>query len=108
MFDWVRVLDMYDNVIFMNKSMAEASNKHLIGYKCYEIVGRTEPCENCISRKSVFDGATHEKEEYIDSRIFSVMSSPVRNIEGKIIAVVEVMRETTKMKKNTAGTSQTE
>lgn len=97
MYDWVRVLDMNDNVIYMNKAMSDGLGKNMIGTKCYEIIGHTEPCINCISRKSVFDGSCHEKEEFINGRIFSVMSSPIRNVDGKIIAAVEVLRETTQL-----------
>jgi sigma-B regulation protein RsbU (phosphoserine phosphatase) len=98
MFDWVRVLDTHDNVIYMNKAMKDSLGSDLIGSKCYHIIGRSEPCANCISRQAVFDGACHEKEEYIHDRVFSVMSSPVRNEEGKVIAAVEVLRETTQLK----------
>jgi sigma-B regulation protein RsbU (phosphoserine phosphatase) len=99
MFDWVRVLDRDDNVIYMNKTMTEAVKNPDIGLKCYEAVGRDRPCDNCISRHSVFDGEIHEKEEKIDSKIFSVLCSPVRNDKGEIIAVVEVLRDTTDIKK---------
>lgn len=98
MFDWVRVLDMNDNVIYMNKAMSDGLGTSMIGTKCYEVIGRTEPCINCAFRKSVFDGASHEKEEYINDRYFSVMCSPIRNSENKIIAAVEVLRETTQLK----------
>lgn len=98
MYDWVRVLDMNDNVIYMNKAMSDSIGKNMIGSKCYNAIGRKEPCSNCIFRKSVFDGACHEKEEFINGRIFSVMSSPIRNTEGKIVAAVEVLRDTTQLK----------
>jgi sigma-B regulation protein RsbU (phosphoserine phosphatase) len=98
MFDWVRVLDMDDNVIYMNKAMTDGLGKNLIGSKCYTVIGRTEPCTNCISRKSVFDGTSHEKEEYINGRVFSVMSSPIKNAEGNIVAAVEVLRDTTQLR----------
>lgn len=98
MFDWVRVLDKDDNVIFMNRAMSDALKGTKIGSKCYSIIGRAVPCENCISRKAVFYGHPHEKEEYINGRIFSVMSSPVKNDKGEIIAVVEVLRDATQMK----------
>ena len=98
MFDWVRVLDMNDNVIYMNKAMSDALGQPQVGRKCYQLIGRTAPCNNCTSRKSIFDGFTHEKEEMISGRVFSVMSSPIRNAEGSIIAAVEVLRETTQIK----------
>lgn len=98
MYDWVRVVDKDDNVIFMNKAMTEGIKDAKIGSKCYNVIGRSTPCENCISRKAVFFGQPHEKEEFINDRIYSVMSSPVKNQNGEIIAVVEVLRETTQVK----------
>lgn len=98
MFDWVRVIDMDDNVIYMNKAMTDALCHSPEAKKCYEVLGRTKPCENCTSRKAVFSGTSFEKEECFDNRYFSVMSSPLRNREGKIVAVVEVLRETTRLK----------
>ncbi len=99
MYDWVRVVDTENKVIYMNRAMAEGLGTQYIGRKCYEVLGRSEPCENCISRRSVFDGTSQEKEESINDRTFSVMSSPLRNAEGKVIAAVEVLRETTQIKK---------
>lgn len=90
---------MNDNVIYMNKAMADAVGHDSLSKKCYEALGRSEPCENCTTRKVVFSGISFEKEEFFNNRYFSVMSSPLRNKEGKIVAVVEVLRETTQIKK---------
>lgn len=98
MYDWVRVLDRDNNIIYLNNAMAEGLKTFPAGQKCYEIVGKTGPCEICISRKSVFDGNPHEKEEIIDGKVFSVMSSPVKNEDGDIVAVVEVLRDITQFK----------
>lgn len=97
--DWVRVIDVDDNLIFVNDAMSKALHDNLIGKKCYIAIGRDTPCENCTSRKAVFDGTVQNKEEIIQDRIFSVMSSPIRDDSGKIIAVVEVLRDVTEMKK---------
>lgn len=98
MSDWVRVLDREDNIIFINKAMADGLDSYPIGQKCYEALGRKEPCGNCTSRKASFDGHSYTKEEIIADRTFSVMSSPVRNDVGEIIAVVEVLRDVTQFK----------
>ncbi|HHV99788.1 MAG TPA: SpoIIE family protein phosphatase [Clostridiaceae bacterium] len=98
MYDWVRVLDRDNNIIYMNKAMADGLGGYPIGKKCYNVLGREEPCENCISRQTVFEGHPHEKEEIINERIFSVMSSPVKDEDGNIVAVVEVLRDVTQMK----------
>jgi sigma-B regulation protein RsbU (phosphoserine phosphatase) len=98
MYDWVRVLDRNDNIVYANKAMTDALNTHLIGRKCYETIGRSSPCENCISRKAVFYGKPHEKEERIGSRVFSVMSTPLKNKKEEVMYVVEVLRDITELK----------
>jgi len=98
MYDWVRVLDRNDNIVYINKAMAKGLKSYPIGRKCYEAIGRSEPCENCIARKSVFNGQPHEKEEMIDGKVFSIMSSPVKNEKNEIIYVVEVLRDITQLK----------
>jgi len=98
MYDWVRVLDRDNNIIYINKAMAEGLGDYPIGKKCYNVLGKDEPCENCISRQAVFKGHPHEKEEIINGRTFSVMSSPVKDESGNIVAVVEVLRDITHMK----------
>jgi len=93
MSDWVRVIDFDNNIIFLNESMSKAVDSIQTGVKCFEAVGRNEPCENCTSRVAVFSGQRQEKEEIIGSKTFSVASSPIRNDKGEIIAIVEVLRD---------------
>lgn len=99
MYDWVRVMDRNDRMLFINKAMSDGLGSSPLGETCYSILGRSAPCENCVARKAVFEGRPHEKEEVVNGKIFSVMSSPVRNRDGEIIAVVEVLRDVTQMKK---------
>lgn len=96
--DWVRVIDREDNVIYLNKAMADAVNGSAAAGKCYETLGRKSPCENCTSRRAVFEGLPQHKEEIIGDRIFSVMSSPIINDLGEVTAVVEVLRDITDTK----------
>ena len=70
MYDWVRVIDRYNNVIYMNRAMSEGLGIQYMGKKCYEVLGRSEPCVNCTSRISVFDGYSQEKEERIGGHLF--------------------------------------
>lgn len=98
MYDWVRVLDRNNNIIYLNQAMSDAIGQSQIGKKCFEAVGRSTPCENCISRKAVFNGQPHEKEETIKGRVYSIMSSPIRSTKGEIFAVVEVLRDITRLK----------
>ncbi len=98
MYDWVRVIDRNDRIIYVNKAMEEALEHCPKGDKCFKAIGRDEPCENCISRKAFLDGRPHHKDEVINDRIFSVMSSPIKNGNGEIIAAVEVLRDITELK----------
>lgn len=97
--DWVRVISKEDTVVFVNKSMRQAlGNKDLVGKKCFETLGRTSPCENCLTRHNCSDWSA-SKEEIIDGRIYSVTSSPLRNQEtGEIEAVIEVLHDITQLK----------
>lgn len=99
MCDWVRVIDKDDNILFTNRAMSQELGNNLVGKKCYRSLGKCIPCENCISRKAVFEGATHIKEEVVGDRYFSVLCSPVRNQHGEIFAVVEVFRDITETRK---------
>jgi sigma-B regulation protein RsbU (phosphoserine phosphatase) len=96
--DWVRVIDTEDNIIYVNKAMSKALKDSYIGQKCYKVLGREEPCENCTSRKAVFKGITQVKEEIIQNKTFSVMSSPIKDDDGKVVAVVEVLRDISSIK----------
>jgi len=99
MHDWVRVVDRENSVIFMNRSMEESMEQEdLAGKKCYELMGRTEPCDFCITRKAVFSGKSFRKEEVYCNRTFSIMSSPIIADDGTIHYAVEVLRDITKEK----------
>jgi phosphoserine phosphatase RsbU/P len=98
MYDWVRVIDRDSNMVFVNDTMSAALGSSPIGKKCYSALGKDKACENCISRDAIFDGESHVKEEIFGEKTFSVMSSPLRNSNGEIIAAVEVLRDVTEMK----------
>ncbi|HHX17313.1 MAG TPA: SpoIIE family protein phosphatase [Clostridium sp.] len=96
--DWVRVIDTDDNILYVNEAMSKALEGCYIGQKCYEALGREKPCDNCTSRKVVFKGVTQIKEEIIQNKTFSVMSSPIKDDNGNVVAVVEVLRDISSIK----------
>ncbi len=99
MHDWVRVVDRNNSVIFINRSMEEGLNiENLAGKKCYELMGRTDPCGSCITLKAISEGKTFKKEEVFSKRTFSIMSSPIIADDGGIHYAVEVLRDITKEK----------
>ena len=96
--DWVRVINKDDTVIFVNKSMREAIGVDIVGQKCYETLGRTFPCSNCVSRKNL-PNWTGCKEESINGRTFSITSSPLKsNGVDSEDAIIEVLHDITELK----------
>lgn len=96
--DWVRVINKDDTIIFVNKSMREALGMDIVGQKCYETLGRSSPCPNCVSRRYL-PNWSRCKEEKINGRTFSVTSSPLKSAEAKSEdAVIEVLHDITELK----------
>ena len=99
MADWVRVVDYDGNVLYANRSMKESLGEEILDMKCYRVHGNVQPCGFCISKRSIRTKETVQKEEIIKGRYFSIKSSPVFDEEGKVIAAVEVFRDTTRERK---------
>ncbi len=98
MIDGVRLIDRDNNIIHVNKSMKNNIGKNTVGMKCYQGIGQNRKCDLCISEKTVETGKIYRKEEIVKDKIYDVVSSPVYNEDGEIIAVIEVFRDTTKEK----------
>lgn len=96
MVDWVRVIDRNGRIIFTNKSMQKVFGEDLLGKKCYDIFSKCSKCIRCIGEATVSTGEPSEKEEHIGNRIYSVKSSPVRDLNEDIYSVVEVFRDVTR------------
>lgn len=99
MVDWVRVIDRNGIIIYANKSMEEALGKDIVGMKCYSVLGKDCACVRCITETTINTGEIVEKEEIINGRIFSVKSSPVKDLDDNIYAAVEVFRDVTRERK---------
>lgn len=95
--DWVRVVDKNGIVIFMNDPMKNQLGNN-VGKKCYLSLQKDSPCENCISNKAFIEDRVANKEEIVGERIYSVVSSPIKDKEGNINCAVEVFRDITEAK----------
>ena len=93
--DWVRVIDLQDNIIYANNAMKKDLGYYLIGRKCFEVIGRDTPCENCISQRAISEYEVITKEEHINDKVYSVISSPLKDLSGEVTAIIEVMRDIT-------------
>lgn len=96
MVDWVRVVDCDGHVIFTNRSMSQCIGGVRLDSKCYEAIGKDNPCNVCTTKATISTGGVTEKEEVIGNRIYSVKSAPIKDESGKIYAAVEVFRDVTR------------
>lgn len=96
--DWVRVINNDSIIVFVNKSMRESLGMDITGMRCYEALGKTSPCLNCICKNNPSDWLT-SKEEVINGRTFSVTCSPFKYGEnGTEEAHIEVLHDITEIK----------
>ncbi|WP_026894421.1 SpoIIE family protein phosphatase [Clostridiisalibacter paucivorans] len=99
MADWVRVIDKNSVVIYANKPMIQELGIEVIGQKCFKCLGKDKPCDRCITETTMSTGVISEKEEIVGDKIYSVKSSPVKDLDGNIYAAVEVFRDVTRERK---------
>lgn len=98
MIDLVRVIDKNNRIIFINKPMRDLLGD-IRGKICYTALGKAHKCKVCISETTIRQGKIVKKEEIVGDRIFSVVSSPIRDENGEIYCAVEVFRDVTEKRK---------
>ena len=102
--DAVIVLDNSLNIVWANRVAVDQYGA-VIGKKCYEACKwLQEPCADCVARKTHEDGVLRTSEEegilkdgnHIN---FIASCSPIRNPDGEVISVVEVLHDITEHKR---------
>jgi len=71
------------------------------GRKCYHLIGRDKPCDECASQEAIVTTNIVEKEKYfpeLDKHI-KCCAVPVVNQSGNISYVVEILRDVTGRRK---------
>jgi len=101
--DAICILDPSYKILFQNDAHKFLNGSHVdrICYQAYR--GRQEPCEMCPVEMTLRDGGFHRVEKRVNTnaglRYLDMSSSPVLDQEGRIKAVIEVIRDTTDYKR---------
>lgn len=97
--DGIIIQDKNYKIIYQNNIQSEIYGEHN-GELCYKVYeGRDTICEDCPVEKTFKDGKIHRSERtyLIGGRIsyFDLISSPLRDTEGNIIAGIKIVRDIT-------------
>ena len=96
--------DLDLNILWLNKA-AYASHgrtrEEFIGRRCYTLWGNSdEPCEDCALIRAMQSGTTCEIEkQWKDGRFWLNQGHPVRDVNGKVVAGIEVSLDITPLKR---------
>lgn len=101
--DPVSIQDVHFKILYQNRA-----NKAIVGsrlgeycYKAYQ--GKDHTCDGCHLTMSLKDGKVHavERQRVSGTEIMhaEIIASPLRDTDGKIIAVIEVVRDITARKR---------
>jgi PAS domain S-box-containing protein len=100
--DGLVILDDEYRVIYQNEAIRKMIG-NLVGQICYNAgEGRDTLCENCPVELTFRDGQVHSVERTRTTKTetihMDITSSPLRDSSGRIIAVIELVRDVTKRK----------
>jgi len=91
-------------IISLNKAGKKIFNvtSDYIGIKCYELLNKHHPCEECQTMMCKESKRPEKLEKYIESveRWFDCRSYPVMDDEGNILVIVEHLRDITDKKES--------
>jgi len=82
----VRVMDQENNIVYMNKKMREEFGD-LTCHKCFDIIGASEKCLDCVSSTCHKTGKAESKDIQYGERFFRVIASPARTKDDKNYAI---------------------
>jgi sigma-B regulation protein RsbU (phosphoserine phosphatase) len=82
----VRIMDVKDEIVFMNKKMKTEFGDFTFN-KCFEAIGGEMKCEDCVSLKCHNSGKPESKDVVLKDRIFRIIASPVKLENGEIYSI---------------------
>jgi len=91
-------------VIRYNRKGYEAlamTPEQVVGKKCYELIGRTGPCDSCATTQAVITKKTAHIEKFFPElqRFFACTSTPVLDENGEVELIIERLLDITERRR---------
>jgi PAS domain S-box-containing protein len=101
--DGISIQDRNFRVLYQNRIHRELVGEH-VGEYCFRAYqGRDDVCDGCHVAMSFEDGMIHKKEQFRKTEkgaiYYEIVSSPLRDSKGAIIAGIEAVRDITERKR---------
>ncbi|MCZ7403043.1 MAG: PAS domain S-box protein [Candidatus Methanoperedens sp.] len=101
--DGIIIQDKNYNIVYQNKVQTDLMGEH-DGELCYKVYERRDTvCEDCPVERTFNDGKIHMTERVVPNgnglSYFDLISSPLRDPEGNIIAGVKIVRDMTEKRR---------
>ena len=94
-YDAIRVVNPINHrVIQLTKVGTEFLERELPDERCFDIWKVDKPCENCISMQCAQSLKTFVKLEFVDEKVFFIVTIPVKSSKGSIL-IMELLRDVT-------------
>ncbi len=94
-YDAVRVVNPINHrVIQLMKVGMKIFERELPDERCFDIWKIDKPCENCISMQCAQSLKTFVKLEFVDEKVFFIVTIPVKSTKGAIL-IMELLRDVT-------------
>jgi PAS domain S-box-containing protein len=89
------------SLVFLNKSAYDffAPEADISKIKCYELIGKQEPCEQCGYKDAMMNRKSVSYEKQIVSRWFDCTYNPLFDANGNVEYVVAQLRDITESKR---------
>ncbi len=101
------------SILMYNQAGYRALNKkphEAIGRKCWELIGRTGPCEECGTRRALQSKQPERLEKYVPEfdAWFATCSIPILDDHGEVTLIVEQLRDITESKRAATALQESE
>ena len=111
--DIIGVQDGHHRILRLNKAGYEffGENEGRISVtRCFELIGQTAPCEQCVTTHILNTYEPARIEKYIDSKgvWMDIRAYPILDMDGRVFRIVEHWRDITALKKSAASLVESE